>query len=314
MKKKSIVLTALITVLVAGMLFNATRIRESDLPHLDPKTAQQVISIDEMLKYWKDPDGAFYFLSGYQGQVPQEYVQRWINEGYFGDYIEQIQALGYSVTAASAPSAPSTTESTPAPTPEPEAFTVEPYNPPKTMWATSEVNCREGASTSYAKVDSLKQYDEVTVTGVASTGWYEIDRNGTKIYVSNKYLTDVDPHNRTVYDYDAENHEMNAYEFTDTDPKVIDQFEESLEPEETTVEESTTEVAEETTVEETIEEPTEESTEEVEYVTLSRWETLKYHAVHEPYMLVAIGIFFIFFVISAVMTYRTFRKKKRDRD
>lgn len=313
MKKKSIVLTALITVLVAGMLLNAARIKHSEVEHLGPTVSGGIEGVDLVLKVDGDEDKAFYVLSTFP-EIPQEYVQLWINEGYFGDYIEQIQALGYSVTAASAPSAPSTTESTPAPAPQPEAFTVEPYDPPKTMWATSEVNCREGASTSYAKVDSLKQYDEVTVTGVASTGWYEIDRNGTKIYVSNKYLTDVDPHNRTVYDYDAENHEMNAYEFSDTDPNVIDRFEESLEPEETTVEEPTTEATEETSVEETIEAPTEESTEEVEYVTLSRWESLKYNAVHAPYMIVAIVILFIFFVISVVMTYFTFRKKRRDRD
>lgn len=59
----------------------------------------------------------------------------------------------------------------------------------KIMYATAEVNIRSGASTEYEKTGSLSINEEVQVTG-SITGWYEVEINGTKGYVSDKYLSD----------------------------------------------------------------------------------------------------------------------------
>lgn len=56
------------------------------------------------------------------------------------------------------------------------------------MYASYAVNVRQGPSTQFERVGALRQGQEVTVTGEASTGWYEIAYNEGKGYVSNKYL------------------------------------------------------------------------------------------------------------------------------
>ena len=67
---------------------------------------------------------------------------------------------------------------------------VEPY----TAWATKDCNIRSGADTTYDKIGSLKQYEQVTVTGQASTGWFRITTSdGTEAYISNTLLTTEDP-------------------------------------------------------------------------------------------------------------------------
>lgn len=165
----------------------------------------------------------------------------WINEDYFSDYIDEIQALGYTVTASSA--APVTNT---ASTPEP--FTVEAYEPAKTMWATSEVNCRSGASTSYEKVGSLSQYDEDT-------------------------------------------NSINTYEFTDTDPEVIDSFEEQLDAEEETIVEET--------VEETIAEPENEDEIFIENMRSA------------PYMLVSIGLCVVFGIVAVFMIIKLSKRRRK---
>ena len=124
-------------------------------------------------------------------------IQFFIDKGRFTNYVEDLKALGYTdvdyspVTGGSSEPQPSEQESTPAP--EPAAFTVEDM-PETPMWAISEVNCRDGASTDYAKIGSLKADEKVIVNGKASTGWYRfILADGTEAYVSDKYLTDEDP-------------------------------------------------------------------------------------------------------------------------
>ena len=72
---------------------------------------------------------------------------------------------------------------TPSETPE---YTVTDME--KTMYVQKSVTVREGPSTDYAKLGSLKQNDEVKVTGVASTGWYRFDYNGKTGFCSDKYL------------------------------------------------------------------------------------------------------------------------------
>ncbi len=74
-------------------------------------------------------------------------------------------------------------EETPSETPE---YTVTDME--KTMYVQKSVTVREGPSTDYAKLGSLKQNDEVKVTGIASTGWYRFDYNGKTGFCSDKYL------------------------------------------------------------------------------------------------------------------------------
>ena len=59
-----------------------------------------------------------------------------------------------------------------------------------TMYAQNAVNLRQGPGTEYAKVGNLTKGQQVTVTGQAGNGWYQLD-NGA--FVSNKYLGDAAP-------------------------------------------------------------------------------------------------------------------------
>ena len=59
------------------------------------------------------------------------------------------------------------------------------------MYAKSSVNVRSGPDTSYDKLGGLTTNQKVTITGQADNGWYEIDYNGEKGYVSNSYLSDT---------------------------------------------------------------------------------------------------------------------------
>lgn len=59
-----------------------------------------------------------------------------------------------------------------------------------TMYVKNSVNLRQGPGTSYAKVGSLNKGDQVTVTGVADNGWYQLDSGA---FVSNKYLDNTAP-------------------------------------------------------------------------------------------------------------------------
>ena len=135
------------------------------------------------------------------GSIRKEAIEFMIKEdGLFVGYIEEVRNKGYissdfKLSSGSTNSQQTTTQTPPTePAKTPEPFTVEAYNPSKTMWATQIVNCREGASTEYNKVGSLTEDEEVSVTGMASTGWYQITReDGTIVYVSEKYLTEKEP-------------------------------------------------------------------------------------------------------------------------
>ena len=164
-------------------------------------------------------------------KVPSALIQMCVDYGLITqqDIVEQLKTMGYTdVNYGSIGIKKVQSNNTQSAT-TPEPFTVEPYNPTKTMWATSEVNCRTGAGTSYQKVGSLKKHEEVKVTGVASNGWYEITKeDGTKIYVSNKYLSEENHSDRVVYDVNEETGKVTTYEFKDTDPEVIDEKVEEL--------------------------------------------------------------------------------------
>ena len=60
-------------------------------------------------------------------------------------------------------------------------------------YAKSSVNLRKGPGADYDKVGALSSAEEVTVTGVADNGWYQIAYSDGYAYVSNSYLVDEKP-------------------------------------------------------------------------------------------------------------------------
>jgi len=131
-----------------------------------------------------------------QGDAQPYQVEYVLDHGYLTAYVEELRAGGwisadYGVPVATAPvtETPVATE-TPV-VKEPPTYTVTDVK--KTMYVINQVNVRSGAATDYEKIGSLNRNEKVTVTGIASTGWYRIDYNGTVGYVSDKYLTEVEP-------------------------------------------------------------------------------------------------------------------------
>ena len=91
--------------------------------------------------------------------------------------------------------------------------------PVTSMWTISEVNYRDGATTDYAKIGTLKENEEVTVNGKASTGWYRfVLEDGTEAYVSDKYLTTDDP-NTATEDTEEEPEETEAAPAVEPEPE-----------------------------------------------------------------------------------------------
>ena len=196
-------------------------------------------------------DGAFEVLKSYP--LTNEGVQILINHGGFPNHVDELKSLGYTdvdyspVTGGSNNTTPAPEETTAT---APEAFTVEDMDETP-MWTVSDVNYRDGASTDYAKIGSLAKYDEVKVNGKASTGWYRfVLEDGTEAYVSDKYLTTEDPHDRELNIYNEETDTVDTYNFEDEDPKVIDEAVEEIKEDyaekEPTVEEPAPEPAVET--------------------------------------------------------------------
>ena len=62
-----------------------------------------------------------------------------------------------------------------------------------TMYAKQTVNVRKGPSADYEQLGSLSSGQEVTVTGIADSGWYRIKYNDEDGYCSNNYLQTEKP-------------------------------------------------------------------------------------------------------------------------
>ena len=229
MKKKYTLFTLVITVLLSIGIFSAN---EGTEVVEDWNSAQKDGIVYSY--YHGGEDAAYEKIVEYMNYAVQKptsnLIQHFINQGRFSNHVEELKALGFTdVDYSPVLGGGSKSNTTQQVIQTPEPFTVEPYNPVKTMWATSEVNCRAGAGTSYQKVGSLKKHEEVKVTGVASNGWYEITKeDGTKFYVSNKYLSEENPSDRVVYDVNEETGKVTTYEFKDTYPEVIDEKVEAL--------------------------------------------------------------------------------------
>lgn len=205
-KRNKVITTSLAFLLTMTFLVFKTGVYHAEV-EFDPKEQLDIQAIS-----WEAAnngvEAAYEYVVNCGGTVSEKVVQFVIGRGFWGNHVEDLKALGYTnvdysaVTGSSNATTPTQTQpAEPAKTPEP--FTVETYNPAKTMWATQNVNCREGASTEYSKVGSMKEHEQVNVTGVASTGWYQITKeDGAVVYVSNKYLTEEAPTTQTIYQYD----------------------------------------------------------------------------------------------------------------
>ena len=73
------------------------------------------------------------------------------------------------------------------------AYEVTEYEETTVMYASGAVNVRQGPSTDYEIVGFLGRGQEITVTGQADTGWYEVLYREEKAFVSNKYLQNERP-------------------------------------------------------------------------------------------------------------------------
>ena len=122
------------------------------------------------------------------GCYTKKTIEILMNEGFYVEYYEEFKNSGL---ISENYILPSKSKNNPIITPEP--VTTEKCEE-KVMWSKSDVNVRENGSTSYKKVGSLKKDEKVTVTGIDSTGWYEIRKeDGTVGHVSDKYLTEEAP-------------------------------------------------------------------------------------------------------------------------
>ena len=64
----------------------------------------------------------------------------------------------------------------------------------KTMYATDNLVVRSGPNNQFTKLGTLSAGDSIAVTGqYEENGWYQIDYNGTKAYVSSLYVTEEAP-------------------------------------------------------------------------------------------------------------------------
>lgn len=77
-------------------------------------------------------------------------------------------------------------------------YEVTPLEESIVMYASTAVNVRKGPSTDFEIIGSLNRGRDVTVTGQADTGWYEILYNEETAFVSNSYLQNEAPEEEPV--------------------------------------------------------------------------------------------------------------------
>ena len=92
-----------------------------------------------------------------------------------------------------------------------------------TMYAKSAVNVRNQPSTDGEKVGRLSYGQEITVTGQCEeTGWYQIDLNGEKAFVSNSYIIAEKPVTTTAQTNQTANQGTNPETAAKTDNAATD--------------------------------------------------------------------------------------------
>ena len=72
-------------------------------------------------------------------------------------------------------------------------YEITVYGQPEIMYASDPVNVRKGPATDFERAGGLSRGQEVSVTGQADTGWYEIVYGDVTAYVSGHYLQKEKP-------------------------------------------------------------------------------------------------------------------------
>ena len=203
MRRKAINVTLIIVALFILLLGTYSAAERLSPWEVYDKYKNQLSTQKEMqLESWADwtSDGMYQeyyglWIIGNPGALGDgEIIEILLNEGYYREYYDAIKSAGlirsdYTLPSDTVSNATSNESSVSVQ----KSLTTTKCDE-KTMWAKSQVNVRENGSTSYKKVGSLKKDEQVTVTGIDSTGWYEIRlSDGTVGHVSDKYLTEVDP-------------------------------------------------------------------------------------------------------------------------
>ena len=106
------------------------------------------------------------------------------------------------------------------------SYEVTPLEEPVVMYSSTALNVRKGPSTDYEVVGSLKRGQDVTVTGLADTGWYEILYKEENAFVSDQYLQEEKPEEEPVPDPVSE---ANAEPAQETTPAADSQPQETAE-------------------------------------------------------------------------------------
>lgn len=172
---------------------------EANLPDL--QKVMQAESYSEALQ-WNDLDGeAEAYISG---AYSKETLMFLLNTGRMLGYLDDFKAAGIVDQNYTSPYMSDNKNSTQqVATQKVEEILTEKCDE-KNMWAKSQVNVRENGSTDYGKVGSLQANEQVTVTGIDSTGWYEIRKaDGTVGHVSEKYLTEEEPSSNAAPEEEA---------------------------------------------------------------------------------------------------------------
>lgn len=68
----------------------------------------------------------------------------------------------------------------------------------KTVYAQDSLNVRSKPYASSERIGILSMNEPVIVTGIADTGWYRLEYNGSEAYVSNRYVSDSPVEIKTV--------------------------------------------------------------------------------------------------------------------
>ncbi len=172
------------------------------------------------------------------GRFNAQCIRISVDNGYMLEYVDKFKESGKLDAnwqpPASTKSSGENTATQPKPKTEYTVEDVESY----TAWTIKNCNIRSGADTTYDKVGSLKKFEEVKVTGKASTGWYRITTSsGAEAYISNSLLTTDDPKKVTVQTVEK-NGEVVTTTVEGENPAAVAQVVEEIKAEEVSDEES----------------------------------------------------------------------------
>lgn len=198
--KRTFVLLTMVSLFVLNS-FNASQITYNadfvDTSDLDQMQQMDIHSMSYCLQTGEYEE-AYKFFSYHNG-LPQKTVEQIFTRctevcpEFAKNYVERARADGYVSADYQLPTSSNSNSGVTIAVSTPTPVTTEKCDE-KTMWATQQVNIRENGSTDYPRVGKLNPNEAVTVTGIDSTGWYEIrTADGTIGHVSNKYLTEGDP-------------------------------------------------------------------------------------------------------------------------